>query len=72
MSKKTCADCANVYKYTTSDGKQVYTCETYGWGTPVDCSPPYDEPCQFFSETERHDDSTFEKIINAIHEGMGD
>lgn len=72
MNKKTCADCANVQRYTTDAGKQMQVCETYGWGMPVDCAPPYDEPCHFFSETEKHDDSIFEKIINAIQENMDD
>lgn len=50
----------------------MQVCETYGWGMPVDCAPPNDEPCHFFSETEKHDDSIFEKIISAIQSNMDD
>lgn len=69
---KTCADCANVFKYIGSDGKPRQDCETYGWGTPVNCAPPYDEPCRFFSETEKFDNRLFEKFINSAKEQMDD
>lgn len=70
--EKTCAKCANVFKHTNSDGSIQLSCETYGWGVPVNCTPPYDKPCKFFSETEKHDDSIFFDIITTIQDGMDD
>ena len=66
MEKKTCADCKNVMIYTDSKGKKCQVCETVGWGMPMNCAPPYDEPCEFFSETEKFDNDIFDKIISDI------
>ena len=63
--KKTCADCVNSDEFFSErEGKTIRCCETVGWGVPCLVSPPYDKPCQFYSETDKFDIYEFVSKVN--------
>lgn len=50
--KKSCGNCVNCEKYTTSKGEEMWDCENYdrGVGYPHDVRPPHDAPCSNWSD----------------------
>lgn len=45
-----CRDCKNVYVIHEGCDDEFWSCETIGWGMPMKCSPPYDDPCPYFND----------------------
>ena len=47
---KSCGNCENCFKASNDN----WTCEEYGFykngNAPVHCEPPYDEPCEFWTD----------------------
>lgn len=57
-TKKSCGNCANCEKIHVGKPDEFWCCDVYGFyhfGVPANCSPPYDEPCEHYSETEKID-----------------
>ncbi len=67
-----CFDCQNCEIVNPGEKGEFWCCETVGWGVPCKCDPPYDEPCKFFSTTERFDNDEFHKITDSIIANMDD
>lgn len=67
-----CFDCQNCEVVNVGKPDEFWCCETYGWGVPCKCDPPHDEPCKFFSRTERFDNDKFQQIIANIQQRMDD
>lgn len=65
MSNKSCENCIQCEKYTDSKGQKRWVCENaFGQeGMPVTCDPPYDEPCENWTD----DESRFNEPQNAMH-----
>lgn len=75
VAKKSCFYCANCEIDRIGQPDEFWVCETIGWGVPCACDPPnYDdaEGCTFYSETEKHDDDMFFRIIDSIQQEMDD
>lgn len=58
-TKKSCGTCINCDKVHVGQPDEFWACEVHGFFyngmCPSKCSPPDDEPCKFYSETERFD-----------------
>ena len=58
--EKSCGNCINCWK-----GETFWSCEEYGFyhaGAPVKCSPPYDEPCELWTDDPKKK-NTWEKYV---------
>lgn len=53
---KSCCNCANVFKYTDSNGTLHMSCDEYGFfmlGSPANCDPPHDDACKFWTDDQK-------------------
>ena len=70
-TEKSCSNCVNCLKSISDDGKESWVCEEYGFyyvGRPVNCNPPNDYPCQFWTKNPRKK-NTWLKYVKSAGKG---
>ena len=63
--KKSCGNCVNCEKVKPEGKPEFWACDTYGFyftGVPVDCTPPNNDPCKFWTDNPKKKNE-FEKYI---------
>lgn len=66
---KTCGNCVNCFKYKTKDGEDSWACDEYGivhYGIPADCTPPNDEPCEFWTNDPKQKNKNYKAIMKLL------
>lgn len=69
---KSCGNCVNCIRYTTTDGQEEWICEEYGFyyvGQPVHCKPPNDEHCTLWTNNPRKKNTWHRYVKGAKERG---